>query len=136
MSTKIRTVFALTVVVLLSACGSGDADVADGSESSVSTRAPILGEELYDLLGCANCHSSDGSDRVTGPTHFGAFGTEVELEDGSIVVRDREYLRRSIVDPASQIVPGYATQMVDTFGDALTPEQIDSLVEYLVELSS
>ena len=127
---------ALALAVMLSACGgAGSESASDSSAATPSTGAPILGEQLYDLLGCANCHSSDGTDRVTGPTHLGAFGTEVQLEDGSVVLRDRDYLRRSIVEPAAQIVPGYSAEMVDTFGETLTAEQVDSLVEYLVGLS-
>jgi mono/diheme cytochrome c family protein len=47
-----------------------------------------------------------------------------------------EYVREAIVDPPAFVVDGYSGDtMPGNFGDQLTPEEIDTLVEYLLGLS-
>jgi cytochrome c oxidase subunit 2 len=60
-----------------------------------------------DYFACAGCHSTDGSVLV-GPTWLGLYGREEQLEDGTTVVADEEYIHNSIIDPNSQIVSGFA----------------------------
>src|SRR5688572_11327318 len=92
-----RWMVALLAVVV--ACGGNGA----GGEEATS------GEELAADVGCLSCHT----DETTGvaPTWRGLFGSEVELEDGSTVMADAEYIRRSIVDPHADIVAGYGPTM-------------------------
>jgi cytochrome c oxidase subunit 2 len=43
-----------------------------------------------------------------------------------------EEIRQSIVDPNAEIAPGYQPGvMPQDFGETLTPDQLDALVEYL-----
>ena len=51
------------------------------------------------------CHSADGRSSV-GPTWKGLYGSEVELEDGTTVTADDEYLVRAIKDPEAERVEG------------------------------
>ena len=60
------------------------------------------------------------------------FGSEVELDDGSVVVADRGYLAESIADPQAAIVAGYRIQMPD---NNLSPDEIESVIDYIVELA-
>ena len=47
-----------------------------------------------------------------------------------------EYVKESIVDPPAFVVEGYSGDtMPGNFADQLTPEEIDTLVEYLLGLS-
>jgi cytochrome c oxidase subunit 2 len=87
------------------------------------------GRDLFAKKACVTCHSLDGS-RMTGPTFQELFGSTVTLSDGSPVTVDEEYLRRSIVDPASQVVAGYEPVM-PTFTGLLTPDDIDALVAFI-----
>ncbi len=62
------------------------------------------GDKLFKDLACANCHHPDGSGR--GPTLEGVFGTVVDLEDGSKVTADDDYLRESILSPKPRSLKG------------------------------
>ena len=43
-----------------------------------------------------------------------------------------EYIRQSIVDPDAVVVEGYQSGvMPTTFGETLSPEELDALVAYL-----
>jgi cytochrome c2 len=64
------------------------------------------GKSLFASLGCASCHSIDGSSGV-GPTMKGLFGSMVELTNGKTVTADDAYLLESIEDPDAEIVKGY-----------------------------
>ncbi len=67
-----------------------------------------------------------------GPAWTGLAGSEVELENGSLVVADDSYLRRAISQPAAEIVAGYTTKMPT---NALSDQQIDAVISYISELA-
>jgi cytochrome c oxidase subunit 2 len=98
--------------------------------NGVGTAADPLedGRRVFKTYGCMSCHGQ------TAPTLAGLYMSRVKLTDGSTVVADDDYLRRSIVDPNSQIVAGYFPIM-PSFRDQLTPEQLNSVVEYIKALS-
>lgn len=87
------------------------------------------GQELYKSKACFTCHSLDGTPSV-GPTFKGIFGHEVKLTDGSAVVVDENYIRKSILEPQAQIVEGFQPVM-PTFQGVLNNEQIDALIAFL-----
>jgi cytochrome c2 len=64
------------------------------------------GKSLFASLGCASCHSIDGSSGV-GPTLKGVFGSQVQLTNGKTVKADDSYLLESIEDPDAEIVKGF-----------------------------
>lgn len=88
-----------------------------------------LGEQLYTSRACITCHSLDGS-RMTGPSFKGVFGHEVQLKDGRTVTADEDYLRKSIIDPGTDVVAGYQPIM-PTFSGLLKPREIDALIEFI-----
>ncbi len=45
-----------------------------------------------------------------------------------------EYLRQSVVDPGSYVVPGYPDSMPRGLGDRISPEDLADLVQYLSTL--
>ena len=48
-----------------------------------------------------------------------------------------DFIKTSIIDPAAEVAEGYPPDVMPTnFGDVMTPDQIDSLVGYLVESTS
>ncbi|MGI6208177.1 MAG: DUF7282 domain-containing protein [Anaerolineae bacterium] len=95
-----------------------------------------LGRQVAQNNGCLGCHSADGS-TLLGPTLLGLFGSTVPLADGSMVVADEEYIRRSIVDPNAQIVRGFpAGLMPGDFGQRLDEMELDALVELIRSLGS
>ena len=111
--------------VVVTAMGIGTIVWRSSSRSSdAATISPLAVE-----LGCASCHSVDGT-RREGPTWQGLAGSDVTLDDGTVVVADRDYLRRAITDPGSQVPLGFGPMPTQQ----LTPEQVDALANYIAGL--
>ena len=85
--------------------------------------------------GCVVCHSADGA-RLVGPSFKGLHGSTVELSDGSTLQANDEYIRKSIIDPNSQIVKGYAPnlQMPLDYAALLSDEQLNDIIAYIKTL--
>lgn len=90
------------------------------------------GEQISQEYACNTCHSTDGSE-MTGPTWQGLFGHEVQLEDGSTVTADENYIRESILEPNAKVVEGYPPVM-NTYKGQLNEDQINALIEYIKTL--
>lgn len=102
-------------------------------ESFGSTGVPEDdGETLYAGL-CAMCHSVDGS-IGTGPSWLDLYGSEGQMNDGSVVLKDDNYLRESILVPGAKIVAGYAGNM-PSFQGQLKDEQLDWIIAYMKSIS-
>ena len=86
------------------------------------------GDKLFHDLACANCHRPDGSGR--GPSLEGLYGMTVELEGGTKVVADDDYIRESILSPQAKVVKGYQPIM-PTFQGLVTEDQLLQLIEYV-----
>lgn len=80
--------------------------------------------------GCAACHGNSGEGSV-GPAWIGLAGSTVELADGSTVVADASYLRRSITDPEAQVVAGVTITMPTT---DLSDSEVAALIAYIQEI--
>lgn len=90
------------------------------------------GKQLSQEYACNTCHSTDGSE-MTGPTWQGLFGHEVQLDDGSTVTADENYIRESILEPNAKVVEGYPPVM-NTYQGQLNEDQINALIEYIKTL--
>ena len=105
----------------------------EGGEAAAPGEDPsAAGRQLFADQGCNACHTladAEASSQV-GPN----------LDELASVAGDREkgtspedYVRESIVDPPAFVVDGYeGNTMPADFGDRMTPEEIDTLVEYLL----
>lgn len=113
------------VLALGAAACAGNSPTSNGSSSG-----ELDGRQVALENGCAACHGSDGQGGV-GPTWIGLAGSTVELEDGSMVVADGDYITRAIVDPAAEIRPGWSVNMPQrTFG----PGEVQAMVAYIQSL--
>jgi cytochrome c oxidase subunit 2 len=118
----IRLAALLVPVLVAAACGgSSRAELSPEGES---------GRRIANTSGCASCHGADGSGGV-GPKFIGLYGSQVTLADGSTVIADDEYLRRSITDPAAELVEGYAVIMPVS---GLSDDEIEEVLAYIREL--
>jgi uncharacterized membrane protein len=97
---------------------------------SQAADASSSGARLFVSQGCAACHQT-GTDQLA-PDLQGIFESTRLLADGSSVLADEIYLRRSILEPQAQVVKGYAAAMPPYAH--LAEEQIDQLVGYLKSL--
>jgi cytochrome c oxidase subunit 2 len=93
------------------------------------------GRDLLAAKGCIACHSLDGS-KLIGPTFQGLWGRQeiVVLPDGTKkeITVDEDYLRKSIMDPAAELVEGYQNLMPPQ-GNLVNAEELEALIEVLKE---
>jgi len=89
-----------------------------------------LGAQLF--AQCAACHAIDGTTKI-GPALNGRFGTQRKLADGSTVTVDEDYIRTSILNPASQVAEGFQPIMPAGYS-SMSAKQIDGLVAYIKSL--
>lgn len=123
---------ATALVVALSSCG--DDDDGGGTDATIGQDvggAAATGRDIALAKGCAACHGQDGEGGI-GPAWTGLAGSEVELDDGTTIVADDTYLRRSIEDPSADVVADFAVQMPE---NGLSSEEIDAVIAYIRELS-
>ncbi len=95
------------------------------------------GKRLADLMGCAACHSSDGSSLgKVGPTWKGLAGSTVRFADNTTAPATAEYLRQSIREPAARIVKDFnkSDTGMPSYEGVLTDPQIEALVLYIQSL--
>jgi|GEM_PF-1829509 len=89
------------------------------------------GESIAAQFGCAACHSANGDPGI-GPTWKGLFGLTRSLTDGTEVTADEAYLQEAIVAPNTKIVQGFPPSiMPQDFGDRLSEDQIQAIIEYI-----
>jgi cytochrome c oxidase subunit II len=81
------------------------------------------GQQIFDDQGCSGCHTlaAAGATQTIGP----------DLDE---VLPDRspQEIEQSIIDPDAELSPGFNQGiMPDNFEDALSPDELDTLVRYL-----
>ncbi|HVP29868.1 MAG TPA: cytochrome c oxidase subunit II [Myxococcota bacterium] len=105
-----------------------------GAASRDASRATMVerGRATAIRHGCLQCHTLDGTP-ATGPTWQGLFGRPVELADGRTLRADEAYLTRSMMDPAAEVVHGFAPIMPSYRGQ-LAPSETAALVELIKSL--
>jgi cytochrome c oxidase subunit II len=105
---------------------------AGGSQATAVPGDTLLdkGKVLAQSKGCVACHSVDGSPGV-GPTWKGLAGKTGTMADGSTVLADETYLKKSIRDPQAQVVKGFPPIMpkID-----MTDDELAALVAYIQSL--
>ncbi|MXW53834.1 MAG: c-type cytochrome [Gammaproteobacteria bacterium] len=87
----------------------------------------LQGRSIAESNGCFACHSLDGS-RMVGPTWTNLWGSTVQMEDGTSLVVDEEYVRESIAEPDVKIREGYGPEMVAA---ELTDEEVAAVIDFL-----
>jgi cytochrome c oxidase subunit II len=99
----------------------GAAAPGDGGGAAGAVAAE--GRQIFDDQGCSGCHTfaAAGATQTVGP----------DLDE---VLPDRspQEIEQSIVDPDAELSPGFNQGiMPDNFAEALSPDQLDTLVKYL-----
>lgn len=99
----------------------------------LTSRAGLANEptQVFADFGCGGCHvlSAVGAAGVVGPSLDG-IGTTAATRVPGLSAGD--YLEQSILQPDAFIVPGFQPGLMPkNFGERMTPEQLQSLVEFL-----
>jgi mono/diheme cytochrome c family protein len=118
------------LIAVVAACGGAGGDTAGSMSDPPPGTAAARGKELSLSRGCAGCHGADFAGGA-GPTWIGIAGEEVELVDGTTVVRDEAYLIRSIAEPNAEIVAGYTLRMP---ANNLTDDEVADIVAFIQTL--
>jgi predicted ribosomally synthesized peptide with SipW-like signal peptide len=85
----------------------------------------VDGAQVFVDAGCGGCHTLEaaGTTAQTGPNL-----------DGALPGQSPSEVETSIVDPNKDVAEGFPPNvMPDNFGETLTPEELEALVQYLVE---
>ena len=105
------------------------------------------GRRLYETRGCVACHTIDGSNRV-GPSWKGLWGRTETLSaprapdtssprsagpPAPTLVVDAAYIRRSILDPSTEVVAGYPPAM-PSFSGQLSEADIGDIIAFVRSL--
>lgn len=88
-----------------------------------------LGARSFQMRGCTQCHSIDGS-KLVGPTFQGFLTRQHVLVDGSVVEPTDEYIAESIRDPAAKVIAGHEPVM-PSFRGRLHDLEVAGLVAFI-----
>jgi cytochrome c oxidase subunit 2 len=88
------------------------------------------GQRLAKEYGCVACHSSNG-DTALGPTWKGVYQSQITLQDGTTVTVDRDFLVRSITDPAADVPLNNKVPMPVNF---VPDADVQTIVDYIITL--
>jgi len=102
------------------------------SGNSGSGTPAAAGQQLFQSLGCASCHGTNG-EGGRGPTLAGVFGKKTQLQTGESVTVDEGYVRESILNPQAKLVAGFGAIM-PTFQGQITEDQLMQLVAFIKSL--
>lgn len=91
-----------------------------------------LGQRSYQMRGCTQCHSIDGT-KVIGPSFQGFLAREHRMKDGSVVPPTDEYIKESLLDPQAKVVEGFEPVM-PSFRGRLHELEIAGLAAYIKSL--
>jgi cytochrome c oxidase subunit II len=90
------------------------------------TDAETLFTDAAQPQACDSCHTLAAA---------GATGTTGPNLDDTVPDLSEEELRQAIVDPDAEITEGFSPGLMPRYGDSLSEEQVDALVQYLTEVA-
>jgi mono/diheme cytochrome c family protein len=101
---------------------------------STPTLSPLAarGRGVFDSY-CSRCHGTSGDTVVVGPSLAGVGSRAAKRIEGMAA---SVYIRDSILNPGAYVVEGFQEGLMPTdFKDQLSPEDLDSVVAYLLTLN-
>lgn len=119
----------ISALALTSVLITGVAWYLRGSQSSAVGELDSLaspGIALANEKGCVACHSLDGTAGI-GPTWKGTYGSIRVMKDGTQHTADDAYLRKSMLEPAAEVVTGFENVMIP-------PELSETEIAQLLQL--
>ena len=111
-----------------------DFDAWVNEQSNMDSMTPDQrGQILSKNQGCLSCHTTDGT-RLVGPSWKGLYGAEVQLADGSTVTVDDAYIVTAIKEPNAQVHQGFPPNVMQSYANTLTDEQIADIIAFVKTL--
>jgi len=96
------------------------------------------GRLLYKRQGCSTCHNA-GAEGASGPgpSYNGSWGKPVQLENGTEVAFDENYVRESILNPQANARKGYGkASPMNSYAGKFKDDQIDALITFIKSLEN
>jgi cytochrome c oxidase subunit II len=93
--------------------------------AAAETDGKTLFTDAAQPTACGSCHTlaDAGTTGTTGP----------DLDE-VLPNLSEEQIRQSIVEPDAEVTPGFQPGLMPRYGDSLSEEQVDALVQYLMEV--
>lgn len=89
-----------------------------------------LGETVFQA-NCSSCHSANSDIVLVGPSMLGI----AERAGNMVVGMDAyTYVERSIIYPSEFLNAGFPDLMPANYGDSLTSEEIEAVIQYVMSL--
>ena len=107
--------------------------IASQTKATNSPNPATAGHAVFTNNGCAACHTltAAGATGKAGPD-LDKLAQEAQQAGQPLAA----FVKQSITDPSAYVAPGYPDHVMPaTFGSALSPQQLDALVSYLVSSS-
>ena len=93
------------------------------TSTATTTTASADGAKVFEANGCSSCHTLQAANAT------GQVGPNL---DTALKGKPPSFIKTSIVDPNAQIAKGYPPDvMPQTFGQVLSPDEQNALVQYL-----
>jgi cytochrome c oxidase subunit 2 len=105
--------------------------------TAAGAKAGSEGAAIIKKNGCTSCHSTDGS-RIVGPTFLNLYGNQQTVVRGGktvTITADDEYIKRSIYEPAADIVQGYPEGVMQSYKGVISEEDVAKIIDYLKTLN-
>jgi cytochrome c oxidase subunit 2 len=99
-----------------------------GVEMAASDDPVAVGKRIWEVNCAAACHT--GRPGAIAPNILNKFGTMRDLEDGTQILMDDEYVGNSVLNPNDDLAKGYPAAMT-SFKGVLNPTQIKQVTAYL-----
>ncbi len=117
-----RPIIFVLLLLTLVACGSASA-------ANRPTPNPVaVGGRIFTIQ-CGACHTiSDVSSATLGPRLSSMFARAKAQPDPAT------WLRLAITNPTAETAPGYQLVMPTSYGQSLSPAQLDALVTYMLKV--
>jgi len=126
---KQRTAGAAAAGTPAGGAATGGAQAGGGAAGGTASAAAALGKTTFASAGCGGCHTFKpaGTDAQVGPDLDNLVADAKKAGEP-----EDAYIKQSIVDPNAVIVSGYQPDvMPQTFGQTLSPKELDGLVAFL-----
>jgi cytochrome c oxidase subunit 2 len=118
--------------------GAKVAEMKKATESSGGAsdeQLAIVGKQLASTKGCVACHSTDGS-KLIGPSYKGLYGSKQTVVEGGAekeITVDDAYIKKSMLEPAFDVVKGFQPLMPSQQG-LVSDGEIKALTAYIKSL--
>jgi cytochrome c oxidase subunit II len=106
--------------------GGGGEEEGGGGGGAEETDGQILFAEAAEPQDCSSCHTLADAE---------ATGTTGPNLDEVVPDLSEEELRESITDPDAKVTEGFSPGLMPRYGESLSEEQVDALVQYLTEVA-